>query len=149
MQELVGRVVNAIYVEDGEEAIIFSVPGTQVKYNTYGDCCSETWFADIVGVKSLLGLTVRRVEEIHLPEELRKYGDVAPLDRSRQQEDEYYGVRVFTDLGSCDFIYRNSSNGYYGGNIEYAGETGVMLQESTNWTKIEADWQASSPPNYT
>lgn len=75
-----------------------------------GDCCSSTWFEDIFSPKQLIGGVVTKTENIDVPQP--------------DQEDEYefledYGIRITTDLGVCDIIYRNSSNGYYSGYCEY------------------------------
>lgn len=52
-----------------------------ITYGAYGDCCSETWFADITGLDNLRGQVVIgvRVLDVTLPE-----GDL----RTRQEEDE-------------------------------------------------------------
>ena len=46
-------------------------------------------------------------------------------------------MKLLTDLGYVDIAYRNSSNGYYGGQIGiYHGEIPGSL------TPITADWSA-------
>jgi hypothetical protein len=77
---------------------------------TEGDYCSESWFADLVGVHNVIGREVISVETIPLPEWVN-----VEDGRTRQEYDEAYGLRISTDGGTCDVIYRNSSNGYYGG----------------------------------
>jgi hypothetical protein len=40
----------------------------------------------------------------------------APEDgRTRQEFDAIYGVKLTTSQGAPTFVFRNSSNGYYGG----------------------------------
>lgn len=111
---LVGHRVLALYVTEGEDILVIVTDrhdegGPVLLLDTAGDCCSTSWWADVVGVKQLVNATVTAVEGI----ELDTY-DVND-GRTRQDEDIAYGERIHTDRGSCDLIYRNSSNGYYGG----------------------------------
>ncbi len=133
MKELIGKKISRICVNDDQHLLVFYHPDGQVTaYETYGDCCSETWFADIVGVQALLNGVVERADEIPLSE-VREVDDA----RSRQEFDKVYGVKLKTDLGYADIAYRNSSNGYYGGDI------GLFHGEITeNLTPITADWAA-------
>ena len=132
---LLGLNVTAMFVSaEAQSAMRFDTGynGREKIYiGTYSDCCSETWFADLIGVGNLLGQIVTGVEILELP---------PPQDeRSRQESDEAYGVRLKTALGHCDVIYRNSSNGYYGGSAEdMRDEEGQAL----DWLEIKGDWQA-------
>jgi hypothetical protein len=46
-------------------------------------------------------------------------------------------VKLRTDKGLADIVFRNSSNGYYGGSIE------LLLRElPVGMTVIEDDWHA-------
>ena len=67
MKELIGKKISGISVSDDEHLLVFYHPGgTFTAYDTYGDCCSETWFADIVGVAALINGTVRSADETPL-----------------------------------------------------------------------------------
>lgn len=140
--KLLGEPVSAVFVEkDTQVAIRFQLgyvfngvfSGPILNIGTYADCCSETWFADIIGIKNLLGQQVIAVEILDVPKEMET------PDRTRQEDDAYYGIRIKTKLGDCDIIYRNSSNGYYGGS-EYK----MTLEEGDEleWEPITDDWQA-------
>jgi hypothetical protein len=159
LQKLVGKKVVGLFVEPGEGSLVFEIPNESIVINTYGDCCSETWFADILGVDALIGHTIVSVEE---PE----YGDNTDLQwhdddlvsddafyengeknhsRSRQECDQLYGIKITTDAGYTDIVYRNSSNGYYGGNID---RVEVLDDEEMNaikskWNQITDDWSAN------
>lgn len=131
MDKLVGKIVLSLSVSHDQWFLVFDTDEGRITYQTEGDCCSETWFADIVGVKALLGEQVRKVEWVD-PENYNVQDG-----RGRQEHDQAYGVKLFTDKGICDIIFRNSSNGYYGGSI---AETAKNPPEDL--TAIADDWQA-------
>lgn len=131
---LLGLIVEHISVSEGEDYLLFET-GYQGKnlvlFHLDGDCCSETWFADIVGVENLLGEIVMGVEILDLP---------PPEDeRTRQDVDEAYGVKLKTRKGYVDIVYRNSSNGYYGGEA-YLVQPGEAKMRKFN--PITEDWTA-------
>ena len=130
MKELLGKKINKILVNEDQSALIFETDSGDVAYDTYADCCSVTWFADITGVLNLLGATVTDVEEV----------DIESVDdgRTRQEEDCFYGVKVTTNKGYADIVYRNSSNGYYGGDCHYSAD----FERPDNLTEISEDWSA-------
>ncbi len=138
MQELVGKLIYQIWVNDVQNVLIFKTRAGLFIYRAEGDCCSETWFADIEGVAFLLMGTVIRVEEIpeHSCED----------NRSRQEEDLIYGYAIRTNQGDASIIFRNSSNGYYDGWCKYAGHLldfdieDVQLRGPL--TRITKDWSA-------
>jgi len=101
-----------------------------------GDCCSESWFADLTGLSALLEAPVTRVVELEMPESV---GDHEFRDeRTRQEWDQVYGYRIETPAGSATLSFRNSSNGYYGGWLEVREE-----EPSVEWRTIEGDdWHA-------
>ncbi len=130
MKELIGKIVLGLRVNAEQSILAFDHPdGSVTAYETEGDCCSETWFADITGVSALIGGRVLEATNIDLP--------VVEDGRKRQDCDEFYGVKLKTDKGMVDIVYRNSSNGYYGGGIH------LCTRELTDdMTPIVDDWQA-------
>lgn len=137
MKDLVGRTIAGISVGGRDELLSFDTDKGPVTYGTYGDCCSETWFADITGVKALIGGKVLEAEEV----DMEKVGYNVDDGRTRQDSDSAYGWKLKTDKGYADIIFRNSSNGYYGGDIE--GPTFEKPKEAM--TPITDDWQAGAP----
>ena len=130
MKELIGKKINGLYVNADQSLLVFDTDDGDVAYRAWGDCCSETWFADIVGVPALLGGVVASAEDVEM---------VAVEDgRTRQECDQFYGVKIKTDKGYADIVYRNSSNGYYGGDIDYVDIGG----RPDDLTAITDDWQA-------
>lgn len=131
MRKLVGHKVMGIFVSNDEEEMIFVTATGAFRYRTYGDCCSQTWFADMVGVRQLIGGTVRQAESIPMPE---------PKDvRSRSEEDQNYGIQLTTELGTCVIVYRNASNGYYGGSIDFVE---ILPDTLDKFRPIYEDWSA-------
>ena len=130
MNELIGKTVTGLRVNEDQSILAFDhQDGTSTIYVTYGDCCSETWFADITGVAALLGGKVLEVESVDVP--------TVADNRTRQEEDSFYGVKLRTNKGMADIVYRNSSNGYYGGDIGL--HSGVLPE---GMASITDDWQA-------
>jgi hypothetical protein len=135
MKELIGKTITGLFVNEDQSALMFTHPDNEKTcYETEADCCSETWFADITGVGALLDSTVLEVEEVKLPSDLEDQDK-----RTRQEYDEFYGVKLKTTRGHVDIVYRNSSNGYYGGEIEYKVQG---LPEGCELTPITDDWSA-------
>ena len=127
---LLGAYVREIYVNsDQSEMYIDTIDGT-ICLEAHGDCCSETWFADFVGVEAFLCSTILLVERLPTRE--------ADDNRTRQQVDEVYGYRFRTANGDSTLVFRNSSNGYYGGSLDVK-EIEAM---PTGLTQIIADWSA-------
>ena len=108
-QKLVGKVVHGLSVSDGQHYLVIHTNGGFVVYETEADCCSETWFADITGIQCLVGREVREAKFVELPYYNTDDG------RGRQESDQAYGFEIGTDRGKCVVVFRNSSNGYYGG----------------------------------
>lgn len=126
---LVGKRISKVFVSEGESHLVFETDQGDVVWGTYGDCCSETWFADILGFSALCDALVSKVECLDLPG--------VDDGRTRQESDSFYGMKIVTDKGTCDLVYRNSSNGYYGGNAMLEpSRPNVTLREITN------DWRA-------
>jgi hypothetical protein len=132
LDKLIGKKIHSIFVNDDQSILVFKTDVGDVAYEGYGDCCSETWFADIVGVHALLGTTVSSVEDVEL--------DPSPDQdsRCRQEEDSFYGMKLITDKGHTDIIYRNSSNGYYGGSADLMSK----VPDTSAFENITDDWQA-------
>ena len=130
MNELVGKSIRSIYVSDDQRTLSFETDQGTITYDAKGDCCSESWFADITGVSALLGGTVTTAQEISMD------GYNVNDGRCRQEKDAAYGVKITTNKGYADIVYRNSSNGYYGGWI------GLSSFIPKDMTEITDDWSA-------
>ncbi|MDX1989270.1 MAG: hypothetical protein SFV17_21470 [Candidatus Obscuribacter sp.] len=107
MANLTGKTVKALFLSRDQSILVVLHSEGYSEFETFADCCSETWFADIVGVQNLLGHTVMSAEDIQL--------EAIEDGRTRQESDLFYGIKLVTTGGYVDLVYRNSSNGYYGG----------------------------------
>ncbi len=164
---LAGRpVVRELRVGAGESYLVLVTDDGEIQWDTDADCCSETWFADVVGVENLLGQPVLaatetqdtvRYDELAGEEPDKPWESRDPRNRTRQEYDQIYGVTLTTPAGECDIIYRNSSNGYYGGSIynatgpEYR-DVGWYVRSSDrvpdSETRIVGDWHAPTPKRW-
>lgn len=130
---LLGEKVYRVFVSPGEEELYFDVgKDISIMFDTDADCCSETWFADITSVKQLIGGLVSKVEEVDVKH-------VGCDNRSRQEDDCVYGYKITTNLGVCSIVYRNSSNGYYGGGCEIKT---IDTPIPDNCVEITNDWSS-------
>jgi hypothetical protein len=122
---LVGKTILEIYRSDDSERLKFVTDAGDVFFETDADCCSETWVEEILNADLLIGKRVVKCEDIEgaLP---------TYPDSGRQEEDETYGWRIDSDGGTAQVIYRNASNGFYGGSLELD----LSPDASEKWVKI-------------
>lgn len=110
MKELVGQKILKMFIDkDSQEYMAFRTESRDFIYFVEGDCCSESWFADVISIDALLGHTVFSIDEVSM-------GEIED-DRGRQECDKAYGYKFKTTGGYADIVFRNSSNGYYGGSL--------------------------------
>lgn len=110
---LIGQMVMGLHVGPEEHQLLLIGHSEAFILDTDGDCCSESWWADINGVQQLIGEQITKVEEIEMPDFMQRA--LSADGRSRQGEDRIYCVKLTTTRGAADLVFRNSSNGYYGG----------------------------------
>jgi hypothetical protein len=134
MKEIIGEHITSLRVRGNQDTLVIGTTTKNFCYNVCGACCSEAWFADILGVSELLGAKVLEVETLPLTNYNVDDG------RGRQDCDVAYGYKIKTTKGSCGIIFRNSSNGYYGGEIQYV--TGRDTSDFNDFLIIKEDWSA-------
>lgn len=153
MKELVGKTIKELYVSEDQSLLKFVTDQGELIYETDADCCSETWFADIIFNWKFFTTAVTEVTELEVPEWLERL--INKDGRTRQEFDQLYGYNIKTGSTpaayygsngtSCDIIFRNSSNGYYGGGcglMDQSRDWAKKKLEETEWTQITEDWQA-------
>jgi hypothetical protein len=133
---LVGETVVDVKVAKDKQALKFTLAdGRDIIAKVDGDCCSHSW-----------------IEHIELPTETPfKVISADSLDMNKEPDEkdgdyvQFYGFQIKTDKGDMIIDYRNSSNGYYGGNIwfpsrepeEYNGYYGGVYGQNVS----EQEWQ--------
>lgn len=131
MNELINKIIRKIELDsENQHYLRFTTNEGIFIYETEGDCCSESWFADIIGVQNLLNSKIISVElvEREAIDNDSGYTRYAPKNynvndgRGRQDYDSVYAYKFITNKGYSDIIFRNSSNGYYGGWLNYITE---------------------------
>ncbi len=135
---LVGRVVQRIDLASDQQAIRFTLEsGEEIVARCYGDCCSETWIEDLINPEFVLGSPVLEVTDLELPTQAAtKFAD------HYEDQMQYYGVAIRTAKGVMTIAYRNSSNGYYGGSLDWP-EGGVHGQNKSTQEWVEVKVEAS------
>jgi len=133
LRDLIGHKITDVLVADDESGIRFVCDQAHdIDYIVEGDCCSESWIAEVLNLPALIGQRVQNAVDLALPDR--------PNDgRSRQEDDAFYGYRLDTERGSCTIVFRNSSNGYYGGWIG-RGSIGRVVRSivgADDWTAYE------------
>lgn len=131
MNPLVGKKLVSLQLADDKKAIRFVLEDGECVAHADGDCCSETWI-EHVSLPTSFPATVLEVADLNLPQ---------PDDSG---ELKYYGCCIKTDRGDLVIDYRNSSNGYYGGDLTWGDEYfygGVYGQNISKmeWKDVTAD----------
>jgi hypothetical protein len=112
---LVGRVIVSTRLSPDGSTITLFTDDEQLIGTCCVECCSETWIEEVINLDALIDSPILDVQELDLPGHLR-----VPT-RTGHFEDvmQYYGLQITTAKGACVIAYRNSSNGYYGGNLAW------------------------------
>jgi hypothetical protein len=112
---LVGETV--LNVEWNSERVIFHCETGSHIFEAYGDCCSVSWIETFDNADQLKG-EILSIEELELPQEPEG------LDLSNYDVLAIYGYSIKTEKGQFVLDFRNDSNGYYGGSLDYSGKLG-------------------------
>lgn len=128
-----GKTINKVMIADDRKAMLFVCEDGEHVAKADGDCCSDSW---IEGVEMpALGFPAKVVK-------------VEDLDLGEEENEEHeclakYGCKITTDKGELVVDYRNSSNGYYGGELVwpddgyfYGGVYGQNVS-TMNWVEVE------------
>jgi hypothetical protein len=152
MKQLIGKTTVSIQVNEDQSLLKFITSEDEhTIYATDADCCSETWRADIIFTgyygysNKVFPFVVESEEYIQMPAWADKI--VNSDGRTRQESDAVYGHKLGTSEGIIEIIYRNSSNGYYGGSYDLVDIENHYLAEQVNkaeWDSVTGDWTASN-----
>lgn len=131
---LLGRVVKKLYVSADDTRLAFELKtGSFLIWELYSECCSQTWFADILGIKDLINSKIIDVTSW--------FPDSVEDGRSLQEVERFYGIKIHHEKGITDIIFRNSSNGYYGGYLNNAPVLTKKLPDDFKVIKSD-DWSS-------
>lgn len=111
---LMGKKLTSIYLAKDNLALKFKMGKEEIIARTDGDCCSTSWIEHITLPAGGFPCTVLEVKELDLIEQIDDDPEYDCL--------KIYGLELVTDKGSFIVDYRNSSNGYYGGNLSWPGD---------------------------
>ncbi len=108
---LIGKVIADVNVGMGGEDITFDIQdGKSIVATCDAECCSHTWIENVELPALGFPATVLEVQDLDMPD----LGDLPGCDCVA-----YYGFKIITDKGEIIIDYRNDSNGYYGGSLDW------------------------------
>lgn len=120
MKKLEGRTIKSIRTNADHTVLAFDTDDGVIAYGAEGDCCSESWFHHFSGVQELLGANVLQVESAPSWEPSARSDvtaeDIAE-DSRHDSDNKDYWFDIFTVNAQTRIEMRNSSNGYYGGDV--------------------------------
>lgn len=134
---LVGKTITAMKIADDKEAILFVTDSGEIVARCDADCCSHTWVEHIELPAKGFPALVLDVSGLDLPGSDDNHPELECL--------QVYGCKITTDKGDLVIDYRNSSNGYYGGNLSWPDDSyfygGVYGQNvsTMNWIDVNSD----------
>jgi len=137
LKGIIGLKITAIYKsggdsDDGDFAFSFD-DGSCIYGAPDGDCCSSSWVEHVSGVYEAIGKKIISFEE--RPE----YPTHENADHSEHDCLSLYGITLVTEGGHrIDIDYRNSSNGYYSGWLDWKLQPDET--PGSSWTKIYEDF---------
>jgi hypothetical protein len=114
MKEITGKVLSSIELSrERDEFVMKFRDGTEAKFGVKGECCSRSWIEHLEAPNDVDGALLLFSQES------------APITQDHAAHDEenggkeiqVYNSRFITDRGDIVLEFRNSSNGYYGGNL--------------------------------
>lgn len=110
---LIGKVITDVKVSDDKCSLIVSIKDeAPIVANVYAECCSETWIESVELPALGFPAEVITVQDLDMP----------PVPDQAEDTYEYlqiYGFKIVTDRGEVVVDFRNESNGYYGGSLDW------------------------------
>lgn len=132
--QLIGKTIVEMKIAEDKQALLFvTSEGEDLIARVDGDCCSYSWIESVELPALGLPFTISEVDSLELNSDMD----------TRDGELQFYGAKIVTDKGDMVIDYRNESNGYYGGNMNWPGDDyfygGVHGQNVSEeaWVDIE------------
>lgn len=115
--KLLGATITSIMIAADRLAIKFVTDKGDIVALADADCCSYTWIENIERPALGFPALVQEVRNLDMP----ALGYDAPSNYYGQGEVlAFYGLEIVTNKGSITIDYRNDSNGYYGGSLDFS-----------------------------
>lgn len=108
--DLLGKKLVRLEQRGSEGFSLHFADGTEARFDVFGDCCSSSWIEHLETPVDLEGATLMAVSSAWMDTKENAYDVV-----------KSYETTFVTDRGAISVEYRNSSNGYYGGNLVRVG----------------------------
>lgn len=115
LDALIGARIDAVMTNDDRNELVFVTNKGLIGFDALGDCCSCSYFDTLGPLEALHGATVGAVKDVDLDDRNFRDND---NDNDWGDLTQFYGHTIITNKGNVDLVYRNESNGYYGGWIE-------------------------------
>lgn len=120
-EKLLGKKIQKIFLS--QSYLKFETDQGNVLFQVEGDCCSHSYFFDFYGVKKLLeNGPVTDFKSVPIKE--GDFNAVTKTDEDYGDVIQCYGYAITTESPEFGeqtsvFSFRNKSNGYYGGSLEW------------------------------
>ncbi len=129
----IGKTISAAFINEDKTSIRFDLSnGTRLFLHTEGDCCSETWIEHVDNFEYATRATITGTETVSLGECIA----------TRQDSDQLYAAYISVEHPKYPqqlrlaIEFRNSSNGYYGGDIEWSARGNLAAM----WIPLDKDF---------
>ncbi len=106
---LIGKTIIQIIISPDKESITFITDKGDITAQTYAECCSSTWIEDVELPALGFPALVIKVDDLEMPQTFQPENGCI----------DTYGFKITTDKGEIVLDYRNESNGYYSGHLEW------------------------------
>jgi hypothetical protein len=108
------KVITGISLAPDRESIRFDMEDGFIVAYVRADCCSYTWIEHVELPALGFPAQVISVKDLDMP-------DVGDNSEFYKDPDvlAFYGLQIHTSRGEIVIDYRNDSNGYYGGSLEF------------------------------
>jgi hypothetical protein len=130
---LIGKTITQVEISQDNTFMRFmDSNGVLYPFMAIGDCCSNSWFHEVTGIEQLLDSPVQLVTS------LQTYTEEERASSGPDDVTLVYGINLVTLKGIAKIVFRNISNGYYCGWIEYI-EVYSNNYKNQIWRVIEED----------
>lgn len=114
--QLIGKTIVEMKIADDNQALLFvTADGEKLVARVDADCCSHTWIESVEMPALGLPFAIAGVSDLDM-------GKDDEWDEGEYNLTQFYGAKIVTDKGDMVIDYRNESNGYYGGSMNWPGD---------------------------